>query len=73
MAIPQSEPDALRKVSASIRSWVKMAEDRPCGTALFKAMASSTVRQPMTYKMGAKVSSHTMGDCAGMVTMAGRT
>jgi hypothetical protein len=41
LTIPQSEPPADMNRSASIWSLVKIAEDSPCGTALFRAMASS--------------------------------
>lgn len=43
LAIPQSEPAAETKASASRRFSVKMQEDRPCGTAFCSAMASSSV------------------------------
>ena len=41
LTMPQSEPLADRKRSASAWSRVKIAEDRPCGTALWSAIASS--------------------------------
>ena len=43
LAMPQSEPVAERKSSASDRSWVKMEEERPWGTSLWRAMAWSRV------------------------------
>ena len=43
LAIPQSDPSAARKRSASRMSRVKIAEERPWGTALFSAIASSRV------------------------------
>ena len=43
LAIPQSEPAALRNASASRRSLVKIDEDRPWREALCKAIASSSV------------------------------
>jgi hypothetical protein len=44
LTMPQSEPSAARNRSASAWSRVKMLDDRPCGTALFSAIASSSVR-----------------------------
>ena len=44
LTIPQSEPSAARNRSASRWSRVKMLEDRPWGTPLWSAIASSTVR-----------------------------
>ncbi len=44
LAMPQSEPSAARKRSASAWSLVKMLEDRPWGTSLLSAIASSSVR-----------------------------
>ena len=44
LAIPQSDPAADRKRSASRRSFVKMDDERPCGTALLSAIASSKSR-----------------------------
>jgi hypothetical protein len=44
LAIPQSEPSAARKRSASAWSEVKMLDDSLCGTSLFSAIASSSVR-----------------------------
>ena len=44
LAMPQSEPSAARKRSASAWSEVKMLDDRPCGTSLLSAMASYSVR-----------------------------
>ena len=44
LTIPQSEPSAARNRSASRWSGVKMLEERPCGTSLCSAMASSSVR-----------------------------
>jgi hypothetical protein len=41
LARPQSLP-AETNSSASRMSLVKMAEDKPCGTALFSAMASAS-------------------------------
>ncbi len=41
LAIPQSEPAAERKTSASRWSRVKMLEERPCGTSLCRVSASS--------------------------------
>ena len=42
LAMPQSEPSAARKRSASRTSSVKIADESPCGTALFNAIASSS-------------------------------
>jgi len=42
LAIPQSDPSAAMKRSASRMSVVKMADESPCGTALFNSMASSS-------------------------------
>src|SRR6185295_10090623 len=44
LAIPQSEPDAAMKRSASRRSLVKMHDVRPCGTPFCSASASSSSR-----------------------------
>ncbi len=44
LAMPQSLPAADRNHSASCRSRVKMADDRPWGTPFCSAMASSSVR-----------------------------
>ena len=41
LTIPQSEPLADMKRSASASSEVKIADESPCGTALFSAIASS--------------------------------
>ena len=41
LTIPQSDPSAETNFSASAWSEVKTLEERPCGTALFSAMASS--------------------------------
>ena len=43
LTMPQSEPSAERNRSASAWSEVKTLDDRPCGTALFSAMASVEV------------------------------
>src|SRR5713101_7127543 len=42
LAMPQSLPRALRKVSAEMRLVVNIAEDRPCGTALCHSITSSS-------------------------------
>jgi hypothetical protein len=47
---------------------VKIAEDRPCGTAFCIAMASSRSRNFITYRIGAKVSCCTI---VGIVAQAG--
>ena len=39
LAMPQSDPAADMKVSASRKSVVKMLEDKPCGTSLLIEMA----------------------------------
>ena len=44
LAIPQSEPSGERNCSASRRSLVKIADVRPCSTAFWIAIASSSVR-----------------------------
>ena len=43
LAIPQSDPSADMNRSASRMSVVKIADERPCGTALLRAIASSRV------------------------------
>ncbi|MNN99353.1 hypothetical protein D3C81_2189710 [compost metagenome] len=48
LAMPQSEPAADRKRSAALRFWVKIDDDRPCGTAFCMSMASSSVAYFMT-------------------------
>ena len=42
LAMPQSLPRMLRKVSAAEMLFVKIAEESPCGTSLCHAMASSS-------------------------------
>jgi len=44
LAMPQSEPAADIKRSASRRSVVKIDDESPCGTALLMAIASSRSR-----------------------------
>jgi hypothetical protein len=46
LAMPQSLPGGAMKRSASRRSVVKIALDRPCGTPLWSAIASSSRRTP---------------------------
>ena len=41
LAMPQSLPRALRKISDDIKLVVKIAEDSPCGTSLCQRIASS--------------------------------
>jgi len=73
LAIPQSDPMAERKVSATLRDSVKMDEERPCRTPLFTAMASAKSSTSMMYRIGAKVSSWTMGASFPILTMVGST
>jgi len=42
LTMPQSEPAAERKVSASLMSLVKIEEASPCGARLCAAIASSS-------------------------------
>lgn len=39
LTIPQSAPSAAVNRSASRWSWVKIPDDRPCGTSLWTAIA----------------------------------
>ncbi len=72
--MPQSEPAADRNCSAALRFWVKIDEDRPCGTPFCMSMASSRVLYFITYRIGAKVSCWTTSSLFFRpVTMAGRT
>ena len=41
LTMPQSDPSAETNLSASAWSEVNTLEDSPCGTALFRAMASA--------------------------------
>ena len=44
LTIPQSDQAEDRNRSASAWSWVKIADDNPCGTPLCSSTASSRVR-----------------------------
>ena len=63
LAIPQSEPSAARNRSASAWLPVKMDDDRPWGTSLCSATASSRELYGSTYRMGANVSARTISVC----------
>ena len=56
LAMPQSEPALERNASAAFTFWVKIADDRPCGTPLCAWIASSMFLNGITYRIGAKVS-----------------
>ena len=60
LAMPQSLPAADRNLSASLSRSVKMAEESPCGTLLWMAIASSSVLNVRTYRIGANGSHETM-------------
>src|SRR6185437_14636094 len=48
LAIPQSLPRWQRNVSAEMRLCVKIDDERPCGTSLCHAMASSNSSNSIT-------------------------
>ncbi len=74
LAMPQSLPAADRNFSAAFRFWVKIDEDRPCGTPFCMSMASSSVSYFITYRIGAKVSCCTTSSLlCRPVTIAGST
>ena len=52
LAMPQSEPVAERNCSASRRFMVKMDEERPWGTSLWRASASAKVAVPQDVEDG---------------------
>src|SRR6185312_6765531 len=56
LAMPQSLPIADRYCSADFRLCVKIADDNPCGTSVCMPIASSSVLNGITYRIGAKVS-----------------
>src|SRR5579859_4117580 len=61
LAIPQSDPAAESHVSAERMLRVNRPLDRPCGTELLTAMASSRVSTVSTCRIGAKISSEQIG------------
>ena len=54
-------------------SLVKMADVRPCSTEFWMAIASSSVLYFITYRIGAKVSSPTIGMSGRAWTRVGST
>jgi hypothetical protein len=71
LTMPQSEPSAEVKISASAWSVVNTDDESPCPTLLFSAIASAKDSYGMTYSTGANVSSRTIGVCPGIRTSAG--
>src|ERR1700722_19325121 len=56
LAMPQSEPALDRNASADFTFSVKIDDDKPCGTPLCMATASSSFLNGITYRIGANVS-----------------
>jgi hypothetical protein len=73
LAMPQSDPAADSHRSAERTSVVKRLLDRPWGTALLSATASSRLSTSNTCRMGAKISSATTGMSGRERTSAGST
>ena len=71
LLIPQSEPSAETKRSASPWSLVKMQDERPCGTSLLSAIASSRLSYGITYRIGTRSLEREISVCSSIRTMAG--
>eukprot|EP00158_Paraphelidium_tribonemae_P000122 Partr_v1_DN17237_c0_g2_i1_m19494 putative NA len=73
LTMPQSEPVAPTHRNTLDMSLVKMDDDRPCGTALLSATASSKVANFMTYRIGTNSSVCVMGAEGEISTIVGVT
>ena len=75
LAMPQSEPAAARNaLGLAPGRWVKMLDDRPCGTALCSSIASSRVVVRSARRGSVRRSRvRTTSVCAGIRTTAGST
>ncbi len=71
LAMPQSLPSGERNFSADLTESVKIADERPCRTPFWMAIAWSSVSTSIRYMIGPNVSSWTMGASAGMRTSVG--
>lgn len=70
---PQSLPVGPTHLKRCLRFFVKSADESPCGTSLFQAIASSSVLNLKTYRIGAKISSATIGASWAIATIVGST